>query len=236
MSEGDPVPTAGVRSRLWTRLARRSRVHAAWLLGTVTLGSAGLSGAALAGSTGVVQLSSGTVTVSLSHATYKKLTRSTAGAYPDTRSLTAIAPGASTADGVFTFPISRGRVDPIGLTGTAASTGGIKFDSVSQNPALNQTSTVQFQLTGFALQLSSSPAELTATFGGKATYRNIPIASLVTTNVRHRVHGRQMTISGLDLVLLAAGAQLFNQQAFNNQHHRFKTGQSIGTLSLTASG
>jgi hypothetical protein len=206
------------------------------LLAVIAL-AAGLAAApVLAATSGPLHLRSGTVTVSLSPGVYAKLTRSTAGSYPDTRTLTPIHPAASSTPGVFAFPLSHGRVDPIGLTGTAASSGGIRFDSVSQNPSAGQSSTVQFTLTGFALDLSSTPAELTVTFRGTSTYHDIPIASLVTTSVDSRSSGRTVALSGFGLKLLASGAQLFNQQAYNNQSHRFKVGQSIGTATLTAVG
>jgi len=229
-----PVNTRTVQMATIFQSDSGARRAAVALLLAIAIGALLPAGGVRAAATGPVTLQSGTVTLALSAGVYDKLTRSTRGAYPDTRSLTAINPGTNTAAGLFAFPLSHGEVDPIALTGTAASHGGIRFDSVSQNPAAGQSSTVQFELTGFALELSSSPAALTATFRGTTTYHDIPIASLIETSVHSRTQGRNVTLTGFGLKLLASGAQLFNQQAYNNQSHRFKVGQSVGTVTLAA--
>jgi hypothetical protein len=236
MFDSDPDARRGLwrGPRAWGPRAPREVL--AGLLGALAL-AAGLAAApVLAATSGPVRLRSGTVTVSISPGVYAKLTRSTAGSYPDTRTLTPIHPAATALPGVFAFPLSHGQVDPVGLTGTVATSGGIRFDSVSENPSAGQSSTVQFTLTRFALDLSSTPAELTATFRGTSTYHDIPIASLVTTSVASRTPGHTVSLTGFGLKLLASGAQLFNQQAYNNQSHRFRVGQSIGTATLTAVG
>jgi len=183
--------------------------------------------------TTTLALHQGRLTLTFARRTYALLTNSTHGALPDTRTLTPITPGAGGATGVFRFPLRRGHVDPVGLTGAASSSGGIRFDSISHDPTLGQSSTVQFSLTSFALDLSTTPAELTATFLGKSTYHDIPIASLDTTGAQHQVHRGSIAITGMRLKLLAAGVELFNQQAFNNEHRRFRIGQTVGTVALT---
>ncbi len=188
---------------------------------------------------GVYTLRSGTVTLALWPRTYRALTSTTRGAYPDTRSLVSIPPGASggpaSSGGTFTFPVAGGQVDPSVLTGSARSRGGIEFNTVSHNTTAGQDSLIQFKLTGFALDLSTAPAVLTATFIGKQTYHDLPIASLAMSGIRHYARSGTLTISGLELKLLANGAQLFNQQAYNDQAHRFRVGQLVGTVSLTGS-
>jgi len=186
--------------------------------------------------TPTLALRQGRLTLTLARRTYALLTKSTHGAVPDTRTLTPITPGADGATGVFLFPLRRGHVDPVGLTGAASSGGGIRFDSVSQDPKLGQSSTVQFSLTSFALDLSSTPAELTATFVGTSTYHDIPIASLDATSAQHQVRHGIIAITGMRVKLLAAGAEVFNQQAYNNERRRFKIGQTVGTVALTAAG
>lgn len=218
------------------RAAGQAAIAAALALGLLT--APGLAGAQTTTptktQTTTVRLRSGTMTVSLFARTYATLTEPTTGSDPDTRSLSPIGPAAATrASGGFRFPLSGGLVDLTGVAGSATSRGGIEFSSVSQNPTIGQSSAVQFQLTGFALRLSSSPAELTATFTGMETYRNLPVMSLVTTGAHASHRGATVTISGIGLELLAAGAQLFNQQAYNDELRRFRVGQRVGTATLT---
>lgn len=185
---------------------------------------------------GPVTLQSGVLTVTLNARTNQVLTRTTRGTTPKTRTLNVIKPASSSLPGTFAFPLTRGSVDPTLLTGFARSRGGIDFASVTHNATIGQNSVVQFRLTGFAIQLSSTPAQLTATFAGQQTYHNLPIATLGTGQVQAARHGGTVTISGFAVKLLAAGAQLFNQQAFANQQHRFHVGETVGSVTLMGSG
>lgn len=185
---------------------------------------------------GSVTLQSGVLTVMLNARTNQVLTRTTRGSTPKTRTLNLIKPASSSVAGTFAFPLTRGTIDPTLLTGSARSAGGVDFVSVTHNASIGQDSVVQFKLTGFAIQLSSTPAQLTATFAGQQTYHNLPIATLETGQVQAARHGRTVTLSGFVVKLLAAGAQLFNQQAFANQQHRFHAGETVGSVTLMGSG
>jgi hypothetical protein len=182
---------------------------------------------------GPVTLQSGVLTVTLNARTYQLLTSRTRGAVIRTRTLDPIKPANTSLPEAFAFPLTRGRVDPTLLSGSARSRGGIDFSSLARNQKLGQSSLVQFRLTSFALDLSSTPAELTATFVGQQTYHDLPIATLGTSQAQTATHGRTVTMSGFVVKLLAAGAQLFNQQAFANQKHRFHVGEAVGSLMLT---
>lgn len=225
-----------------------SRCAAAVAIGAVALalgsaapalGSAGLAaGAPLAqarraSAPGQLPLRSGRLTIELAARVYATLISPTGGAFPDHRSMTPIGPATARRPGSFGFPLAHGRLAAGTLGGSATTKGGISFSSVSENPALGQNSTVQFQLRSFSLLLSGGTPELTATFLGKTTYRQLPIASVVLAHAHRHLSGDRITLTGLRLKLLSAGAQLFNQQAFNDETRGFSVGETIGTATLT---
>ncbi len=192
-----------------------------------------LARAGPASAQGPLPLRSGQLTIKLAARVYATLTSPTGGAYPDHRAVTPIGPATARRPGTFGFPLARGRLGAGTLAAVATFTGGIRFSSVRENPALGQNSTARFELNGFALVLSGATSALTATFLGKTTYRQLPVASVVLTHARRRVAGDRTTLTGLRLKLLSAGAQLFNQQAFNDETRGFRVGETIGTATLT---
>jgi hypothetical protein len=179
------------------------------------------------------RLRSGALTIRFSKRVYALLTSPADGAYPEHRSLTALGRATAPRPGSFRFPLVRGSLTGSPLDGSATATGGIRFSSVSENPAAGRTSVVQFKLNHFALLLSGGVPVLTATFTGQTTYGHLPVASVVLTHAHLRLAGRRVTLTGLRLKLLSAGAQLFNQQAFNNETRGFRVGEPIGTATLT---
>jgi hypothetical protein len=172
-------------------------------------------------------LKSGTLRLKFSRPVYAALTRSSTGADADTRSVFPLAPAASPAAGLFTFRVTGGRLNLADLTGSVHSRGGLAFTNVTQNARFD--STTQFSLRGLALNFALSPAELTATFLGQSRTPNAPIATLSMARARRVLRGRSLAISGVTLKLTRAAAELFNHQAGG-----FRSGEAIGSVSLSA--
>jgi hypothetical protein len=175
-----------------------------------------------------VTLASGTLTIRFLASTYAALDDSTTGDFADTRSVTPVSPGATPRDGLFDFPVGKGaRVNPTTVKGSVASAGGIEFMQDNQNPIFGSTS--QFSLIDWALKLSTSPAEVTASFEGSTSASGAVLATLVTSKITHTLHHGQVTISGMTMKLTSTGAELFNDQASG-----FTAGETVGTASLSA--
>jgi hypothetical protein len=221
----------GRRGRAGTVWAVSRWVRLRGVAAVVTALGACLAAGAPAGARPVVgrpvALLSGSVRLGFTARAFAALTASSSGQYADTRSVTAVAPSAGRGGGAFALPITRGRVNAAALTGSARTGGGLDFAQDNQNP--QYTSHSQFSLVSFVLDLSSTPAELTATFIGSQTNRGTVIAMLSTRGVRHAVHGTAVTISGLTMKLTGTGAQVLNLQASG-----FRIGETIGTVSLSA--
>jgi hypothetical protein len=175
-----------------------------------------------------VSLHSGTLTLKFTAAAFAALTKSTTGSFANTRTVTAVAPGAVAAPDTFKFPLSSGKVNVQKLTGKVASKGGIDFVHTSTLPIFG-SSTTQFDLTTFALHFGGALPVLSATFVGSSTSPGAPLATLSTSHVKHSKHGRAVTISGVSLKLTSAGVQVLN-----GQDSVFKVGQVIGTASVSA--
>jgi len=205
------------------RAARRRGTLAVCVL--CLAGAAAGPGAAAARATrgGAVQLHSGQLTLRFSAKAFAALTRSSAGYFADTRSVTPVAPAMNPAAGDFTFPVASGRVNASALTGRAVSRGGIEFTDVDYR----EGKTFEFQLRALTLNLSASPAELVATFVGATTDSGIAIATVDSNRAHHVAHHGSVSISGLTLQLTNAG-----QEAFNLQTSGFRFGETVGTLSL----
>jgi hypothetical protein len=215
----------GAVSRGWRRMALKGA-----LVATVAAGLAvpGLAVAHKKASSKSVKLHAGTVTLKFTPAVYAALTQNTTGAFADTRTVSPVAPGASAASGIFTFPLTSGKVNVKKLTGKVASSGGINFQFMSTLPLLG-SSTSQFELTSFALHFGAPLPELTTTFVGGSTSPGAPLASLSTAGVKHSKHGHSVTISGVTLKLTSAGVQILDGQAKG-----FTVGEVIGTASVSA--
>lgn len=178
-----------------------------------------------------VSLKSGTLTLNLTPVAWAALTKTTTGVFADTRTVTAVAPGAVSTSGVATFPISGGKLNLKTLAGKVSSTGGLDFSSVS-NLILGGTDTTEFGLTTFALHFGSSSIpfpDLTDTYVGVTSSPNEPFATLGTTKAKHSVHGNTVKVTGVTLKLTEAG-----EETLNGQDDVFTTGQVIGTASVTA--
>ncbi len=189
----------------------------------------GLAAPAVAAASGRSRvLRAGSVTLRFSGSAFAALTKSTTGPIAQTRTVTPLAPAVPTATGVFRFPLTRGRLNVQKLTGRAASAGGLSFDNTSTSPGLG-TTTRSFALTSFSLHFGGALPVLSATFVGASTSPNVPLAALGTRHAKHAKHGHRVTVSGVSLKLTSTGVQ-----ALGGQNSVFKVGQTIGTISVSA--
>jgi hypothetical protein len=175
-----------------------------------------------------VTLQTGTLTLRFTAAAFAALTKDTTGTFADTRTVTPITPGVAGSSGVFSFPLTSGKLNVGKLTGKAASKGGLNFEHTSTLPLLG-SSTTQFALTSFALHFGGALAALSGTFVGSSTSPNQPLAALSTGHARHSLHRRAVSISGISLKLTSAGVAVLN-----GDDNVFKVGQVIGSASISA--
>lgn len=147
---------------------------------------------------------------------------SAGGSSGDARALTAITPATHPSGAMFTFPVSRGRLNVANLSGDAVTRGGIRFTNMDYD--LGRT--FEFTLQRFTMALSA-PADLAATFVGDTRYPDVSIATLNVVHARHSIRHGSVSISHIALELTSAGAEAFNLQAGG-----FRVGETVGSLAL----